>query len=381
MSEYIHRTLEEYLKNAKPPKAHLIYGARQVGKSSLLRHLFEGKSYEWMTGEASSTSERLNFDTDQDVRDFLNAYKIIIIDEAQFVENIGRSIKRMVDQKTDTLLFLTGSSSLNLIKGVKESAVGRIDFHTLFPLSVREMLEAKSKDWIKKNLERILILGCYPDVIANFDDPLDTLSQYMLDYVNSILLQDIYQLGGIRKPSSLINLLRILAASVGSQISYDSLAKETGMYKETVERYLDLLEQNFVIFRVNSYANNITNELKKSKKIFFFDNGVRNALLDNFGQFSLRPDKGALFENFVAAELYKLHSYQRDRVHLYFWRTTQGKEIDFLEVKDQQILRAIECKSSKNAKLSPCVRFTSTYGVDRTLVTPDSLLKILLPPL
>lgn len=379
MSEYIYRTLEAHLKNARPPKAHLIYGARQVGKSSLLRHLLENKRYEWITGESPSTSQRLNFDSEQDVLDFLNAYKIIVIDEAQFVENIGRCIKRMVDQKTDALIFLTGSSSLKLIKGVQESAVGRIEFHTLFPLSIGELVEAKSKDWVRKNIERLLVLGSYPEVIDNFDEDADTLSQYMLDYVNGIFLQDIYQLAEIRKSNSLMNLLRILAASAGSQITYDNLARETGMHKETVERYLDLLEQNFVIFRVNSYANNIANELKKSKKIYFFDNGVRNALLDNFSQFSLRTDKGALFENFVASELYKIHSYQRDRVHLYFWRTTQGKEIDFLEVKDQKIIQAIECKSSKNAKLHSCDQFTSAYGVERTVVTPENIFEIFPP--
>ena len=379
MSEYIHRILEEYLKKVRPPKAHLIYCARQVGKSSLLRHLLENQRYEWLTGESPSTSQRLNFDTEQDVLDFLNAYKIIVIDEAQFVENIGRCIKRMVDQKTSVLIFLTGSSSLKLIKGVQESAVGRIEFHTLFPLSVSELVKDKSKDWVKKNLERMLVLGSYPEVISNFDEDADTLSQYMLDYVNGVFLQDIYQLAEIRKSNPLMNLLSILAASVGSQITYGGLARETGMHKETIERYLDLLEQNFVIFRVNSYANNITNELKKSKKIYFFDNGVRNALLDNFSQFSLRTDKGALFENFIASELYKMHSYQRDRTHLYFWRTAQGKEIDFLEVKDQKILRAIECKSSKNTKLHSCEKFTAAYGVERTVVTPENIFQILLP--
>lgn len=379
MSEYIYRILEDRLKKAQPPKAHLIYGARQVGKSSLLRHLLENQRYEWITGESPSTSQRLNFDTEQDVLDFLNAYKVIVIDEAQFVGNIGRCIKRMVDQKTDALIFITASSSLKLIKGVQESAVGRIEFHTLFPLSVSELVKDKSKDWVKKNLERMLVLGSYPEVISNFDEDADTLSQYMLDYVNGVFLQDIYQLAEIRKSNPLMNLLSILAASVGSQITYGGLARETGMHKETIERYLDLLEQNFVIFRVNSYANNITNELKKSKKIYFFDNGVRNALLDNFSQFSLRTDKEALFENFIASELYKMHSYQRDRTHLYFWRTAQGKEIDFLEVKDQKILRAIECKSSKNARLHSCEKFTATYGVERTVVTPENIFQILLP--
>ena len=200
----------------------MIYGTRQVGKSSLLRHLLENQRYEWITGESPSSSQRLNFDTEQDVLDFLNAYKVIVIDEAQFVENIGRSIKRMVDQKTNALIFLTSSSSLKLIKGIQETGVGCIEFHTLFPLSVCELVKDKSKDWVRKNIERMLVLGSYPEVISNFDETADTLSQYMLDYVNGVFLQDIYQLAEIRKSNPLMNLLSILAASVGSQITYQT---------------------------------------------------------------------------------------------------------------------------------------------------------------
>lgn len=372
MNRYIPRTLEKALASASPSRAYMLYGARQVGKTSLLRHLLANKNVEWLTGESSTDRERLQFDTQQDLIDFLGTHPVIVIDEAQYVDGIGQSVKRMVDQHSDSLIFLSGSSSLKLARGVKESAVGRLDFLTLFPFSVEELIEAKSWDWFRVNFERLLIAGSYPDIIDSFNEEIDSLAYRLLHYVNGVFLQDIYELGGIRKPSTLKHLLKLLANSVGSQVSYDGLARETGLSKQTVMNYLDLLEQNFVVFRVDSYARNIATELKKSKKIYFFDNGVRNALLDKFSPFSMRDDSGALFENFVAAELYKRHSYRRDRTHLHFWRTAQGQEIDFLEVKDGEIQRAIECKVSKNAKVKSDESFRNAYGVSRIVVTPES---------
>ena len=372
MKNYIPRTLEKSLTSVSPSRAYMLYGARQVGKTSLLRHMLANQNVEWLTGESSTDRERLQFDTQQDLIDFLKAYKVIVIDEAQYVDGIGQRIKRMIDQHSDSLIFLSGSSSLKLAKGVKESAVGRLDFMTLFPFSVEELVNAKSWDWFRLNFERLLIAGSYPDVVNHFSDDIDSLAYRLLHYVNGVFLQDIYELGGIRKSSTLKHLLRLLATSVGSQISYDGLARDTGLSKQTVVNYLDLLEQNFVIFKLDSFARNIATELKKSKKIYFFDNGVRNALLDKFSPLSRRDDGGALFENFVAAELYKQHSYRKDRTHLYFWRTAQGQEIDFLEVKDDKVQRAIECKLSKNAKVKSDTAFRNAYGVERTVVSPET---------
>ena len=176
MKNYIPRTLEKSLTSVSPSRAYMLYGARQVGKTSLLRHMLANQNVEWLTGESSTDRERLQFDTQQDLIDFLKAYKVIVIDEAQYVDGIGQSIKRMIDQHSDSLIFLSGSSSLKLAKGVKESAVGRLDFMTLFPFSVEELVNAKSWDWFRLNFERLLIAGSYPDVVNHFSDDIDSLA-------------------------------------------------------------------------------------------------------------------------------------------------------------------------------------------------------------
>lgn len=377
---YIQRELQPQITRETPPKAVVIFGARQIGKTTLLTELSQyEKSVRWFNGDLITDHRQLQFSSSTDVELTLRQADTIIIDEAQRFPNIGLILKQLVDVNVRLNLgkkiFATGSSSLELAKGVKESAVGRLVHRQMWPLSISEIAAAKGWGEISQNIERLMIYGTYPAV---FTDP-DHAESTLRNYCDGVLYKDLFALAGIRQNEKFMHLVKLLAYNVGSEVNYDNLARDTGLSRTTVADYLQLLEQCFIIKICPSFSRNLSNELKKGKKVYFCDNGVRNAIIGDFSPMVARPsqDGGALWENFFFMERVKLHSIRNDFTDMYFWRTTSNNphELDFLEVKNERI-RAFECKLSSSAKARPG-KFTTAYpGAPIDTVTPDDLMRL-----
>lgn len=377
---YIQRELQPQITRETPPKAVVIFGARQIGKTTLLTELSQyEKSVRWFNGDLITDHRQLQFSSSTDVELTLRQADTIIIDEAQRFPNIGLILKQLVDVNVRLNLgkkiFATGSSSLELAKGVKESAVGRLVHRQMWPLSISEIAAAKGWGEISQNIERLMIYGTYPAV---FTDP-DHAESTLRNYCDGVLYKDLFALAGIRQNEKFMHLVKLLAYNVGSEVNYDNLARDTGLSRTTVADYLQLLEQCFIIKICPSFSRNLSNELKKGKKVYFCDNGVRNAIIGDFSPMLARPsqDGGALWENFFFMERVKLHSIRNDFTDMYFWRTTSNNphELDFLEVKNERI-RAFECKLSSSAKARPG-KFTTAYpDAPIDTVTPDDLMRL-----
>lgn len=377
---YIQRELQPQITRETPPKAVVIFGARQIGKTTLLTELSQyEKSVRWFNGDLITDHRQLQFSSSTDVELTLRQADTIIIDEAQRFPNIGLILKQLVDVNVRLNLgkkiFATGSSSLELAKGVKESAVGRLVHRQMWPLSISEIAAAKGWSEISQNIERLMIYGTYPAV---FTDP-DHAESTLRNYCDGVLYKDLFALAGIRQNEKFMHLVKLLAYNVGSEVNYDNLARDTGLSRTTVADYLQLLEQCFIIKICPSFSRNLSNELKKGKKVYFCDNGVRNAIIGDFSPMVARPsqDGGALWENFFFMERVKLHSIRNDFTDMYFWRTTSNNphELDFLEVKNERI-RAFECKLSSSAKARPG-KFTTAYpDAPIDTVTPDDLMRL-----
>lgn len=377
---YIQRELQPQITRETPPKAVVIFGARQIGKTTLLTELSQyEKSVRWFNGDLITDHRQLQFSSSTDVELTLRQADTIIIDEAQRFPNIGLILKQLVDVNVRLNLgkkiFATGSSSLELAKGVKESAVGRLVHRQMWPLSISEIAAAKGWGEISQNIERLMIYGTYPAV---FTDP-DHAESTLRNYCDGVLYKDLFALAGIRQNEKFMHLVKLLAYNVGSEVNYDNLARDIGLSRTTVADYLQLLEQCFIIKICPSFSRNLSNELKKGKKVYFCDNGVRNAIIGDFSPMVARPsqDGGALWENFFFMERVKLHSIRNDFTDMYFWRTTSNNphELDFLEVKNERI-RAFECKLSSSAKARPG-KFTTAYpDAPIDTVTPDDLMRL-----
>lgn len=377
---YIQRELQPQITRETPPKAVVIFGARQIGKTTLLTELSQyEKSVRWFNGDLITDHRQLQFSSSTDVELTLRQADTIIIDEAQRFPNIGLILKQLVDVNVRLNLgkkiFATGSSSFELAKGVKESAVGRLVHRQMWPLSISEIAAAKGWGEISQNIERLMIYGTYPAV---FTDP-DHAESTLRNYCDGVLYKDLFALAGIRQNEKFMHLVKLLAYNVGSEVNYDNLARDTGLSRTTVADYLQLLEQCFIIKICPSFSRNLSNELKKGKKVYFCDNGVRNAIIGDFSPMVARPsqDGGALWENFFFMERVKLHSIRNDFTDMYFWRTTSNNphELDFLEVKNERI-RAFECKLSSSAKARPG-KFTTAYpDAPIDTVTPDDLMRL-----
>ena len=377
---YIQRELQPQITRETPPKAVVIFGARQIGKTTLLTELSQYEnSVRWFNGDLITDHRQLQFSSSTDVELTLRQADTIIIDEAQRFPNIGLILKQLVDVNVRLNLgkkiFATGSSSLELAKGVKESAVGRLVHRQMWPLSISEIAAAKGWGEISQNIERLMIYGTYPAV---FTDP-DHAESTLRNYCDGVLYKDLFALAGIRQNEKFMHLVKLLAYNVGSEVNYDNLARDTGLSRTTVADYLQLLEQCFIIKICPSFSRNLSNELKKGKKVYFCDNGVRNAIIGDFSPMVARPsqDGGALWENFFFMERVKLHSIRNDFTDMYFWRTTSNNphELDFLEVKNERI-RAFECKLSSSAKARPG-KFTTAYpDAPIDTVTPDDLMRL-----
>jgi len=330
-------------------KALIIIGPRQVGKTTLVRQISQKlhKKTLWLTGDDPETRALLDHISLARLQNLLGQNEVVVVDEAQRFTNAGLMLKLITDHLPQLQLFVTGSSSLDIAAQTKESLTGRkIEFH-LYPLSFTEMCDHHGYLTERSLLEHRMLYGYYPEVVQQ-EHP--QAQKILNDLSDGLMYKDLLTLDQIKKPSLLVKLLQALALQLGSEVRYLEVAQTIGADPLTVERYIDLLEQSFVLFRLPSLSRNARNEIKKGRKIYFYDNGIRNAILKNFSPLALRNDTGALWENFLLAERMKRNAYADFFCNTYFWRTTAQQEIDYVEEANGR-LSAFEFKwqAKKNA--------------------------------
>ena len=374
-NEMIRRQLQDVIEARMfAGKAIIVIGARQVGKSTLFNMVLEGRKEPalQLNCDEPEVQEMLSAMNTQELKLLIGQNKILVIDEAQRVENIGMTLKRITDNFPDVQLLVIGSSSFELQNKLNEPLTGRKFEYHLFPLSTGELLNAQGLLSVKQTLESRLIFGSYPDIFNHQDDAKDLL--YNLS--NSYLYKDLLNLESVRRPALLGKLLTALALQVTSEVSYNELAQTVGTDNKTVEKYIDLLEKCYIIFKLNGFSRNLRTELKRAKKFYFYDNGIRNAILQNFAPLALRQDVGALWENFFISERIKANQYAGRYVNSYFWRTNQQQEIDYIEECDGQF-SLFEMKwNPKRANTQFPNTFLTAYDVkEKAIVTPENWLE------
>ncbi len=345
------------LKRMHTGKAIMLIGARQTGKTTLLRELIKGEDQVlWFNGDELETRTLFNNITIAQLRTYIGQNKIVVVDEAQRIENIGLKMKLITDNFPDIQLIITGSSSFELANKVNEPLTGRKWEYNLFPLSFAELAMHYGVFEAQKQLPVRLVFGCYPDVVCHAGDERAILSQL----TNSYLYRDILEWERIKHPDKLVRLMQALAYQVGSEVSYNELSQLVQLDRSTIEKYINLLEQTQVLFRLPSFSRNLRNELKASRKIYFYDNGIRNALIGNYADMAMRQDAGQLWENYMISELRKKRHYGEAYCNTWFWRTTQQQEIDYLEESDGKLV-AYEFKWNPAKKTRISKTFLNAY--------------------
>ncbi|MEE0996751.1 MAG: ATP-binding protein [Paludibacteraceae bacterium] len=338
----------QVVKRIKPQKVMLIYGPRRVGKTLLLREIFnefEGKKL-LLNGESSDTVRMLSDRSISNYKHLFADVSLLAIDEAQHIPEIGMKLKLMVDEIPGLAIVATGSSSFDLQNQAGEPLVGRSTRFMLTPFSIKEINKQQSTFQTITNIDQYLVYGFYPELIS-IDSGAEQ-ARYLTEIVDSYLLRDILAIDGVKNAQKMHDLLRLVAYQVGSEVSTDELGKQLGVSRNTAERYLDLLQKVFVLYRLGGYSKNLRKEVVKSSKWYFQDNGIRNAVLNDFRPFADRSseERGALWENFIIGERMKRKHNNLSNINLYFWRTYDQQEIDLIE-EDGEIITAYEIKSGK----------------------------------
>ena len=355
ISRIIEKQIENYLFKGK---AILLTGPRQSGKTTLMEALLARQEQAVITfnGDEADIRELLSNTTSTRLRSIIGEHKIVFIDEAQRIPNIGITLKLFTDQLKDVQIIASGSSAFDLADQTNEPLTGRKFEFQLFPLSFKEMVSHHGLIEEKRLLEHRLVFGYYPEIITS-----PGMEKKLLKLLSeSYLYKDLLMLEQIKKPSLLDKLLKALALQIGNEISNNELAQLTGADSGTIEKYIDLLEKVFVIFRLPAYSGNVRNEIKKGKKIYFWDNGIRNAVIGNYNLLNSRTDVGALWENYVISERIKHLKYTEMDRATHFWRTTQQQEIDYIEDTGDKLL-AFEIKWNPKAKAKFPLTFTKAY--------------------
>ena len=354
----ITRTIEQNIQDDLfKRKAIIILGARQVGKSTLLKSIFlKRDNVLWLDAEDSDLNLVFKDATSKRLELFFGKNTIVIIDEAQKIEHIGSKLKLITDHLPNIQVIATGSSAFELRDKLNEPLTGRKFEYQLYPLSFKEMVDKNGLLDEIRMLPHRLVFGYYPEVVTTQHDE-ERLLRLLSD---SYLYKDILLYKGIRKPEKMLELLKLLAWQIGNQVNNHELANTLGMKSETVEDYINLLEQSFVIYKLNSYSSNQRAELKKSKKIYFNDLGIRNALINDFRPIEVRNDKGNLFENFIINEIRKKNQYERTYYNLYFWRSLQQQELDLILEKNNA-LQTFEIKWNVKNKAKMNKTFQGFY--------------------
>lgn len=352
-------------------KAVLVVGPRQCGKSTLVEAMLPTLGNEWLylNGDDADVRSILTNTTATRLKAIIGKHKIVFIDEAQRVQNIGLTLKLITDQLKDVQVIATGSSAFELSSEVNEPLTGRKYEFMLYPLSFGEMVQHHGLLNEKRLIEHRMTYGYYPEIVTKPGEEKELLKLL----AGSYLYKDLLMLEQVKKPQVLEKLLQALALQLGSEINYHELGQTVGSDSKTVDKYINLLEKAYVVFRLPALNRNVRNEIKKGKKVYFYDCGIRNAIINNFKLPAARSDMGALWENFTVSERVKFLQYRQQDVKHYFWRTTQQQEIDLIEENDNQ-LKAFEFKWNVNKK----VRFPQTFidnypGATTFSISPENV--------
>ena len=368
----IERTQESAIKSLiGSNKAIILMGARQVGKSTLLHSLLDGdESVLWLNGDDDDVRDMFRIISSTRLKAIVGNRKTVVIDEAQRIEDIGLRLKLITDQLPGVQVIATGSSSFELSSKVNEPLTGRKRELKLFPLSFRELVSHTSFLEEHRMIPHRLIYGYYPEVVCSPSNEKVVLKEL----TDSYLYRDLLSFDTLRKPDVIVRLLKAMALQIGSQVSYNELSSLLGLSSKTVEKYLDILEKSYIIFRLGSFSRNMRNELKLSRKIYFWDLGIRNAVIGNMAPLENRNDTGALWENFLIAERMKNNSYSNSFAQSYFWRTKDQSEIDYLEEEDGG-LSAYEFKWNPAKSKTKCpASFAAAYPSSTyKVITPDNI--------
>lgn len=373
----IKRTLENTLKDYLfRNKAIILLGPRQTGKTTLLNQILKDYVLETLVldGDDPITQQILTRPNTQQLKQIIGSNRIVLIDEAQRIKDIGITSKIIVDQIKDVQLLLSGSSSFELSQSTHEPLTGRKWSFQLWPISWEEWQNHIGYLEAEQDLENRLVFGLYPDVLNNRENS----TKVLRELTDSYLYKDVLMYGNLKKPEEIQKLLRALSFQVGSEVSYRELGEITGLDSKTVERYISVLEQAFVLFRLPSFSRNLRNEIKAGRKIYFYDNGIRNSVIGQLQHFPVRQDKGALWENFLMSERQKYLSYQSSYAQSYFWRTTQQQEIDYIEEADGK-LAAFEFKWNDRRKVKFSKTFTGNYSAMTKIVNRGNFREFIMP--
>lgn len=370
------KQLENLERLVLPGKVVVIYGARRVGKTTLIKKYLE-KTHEdclFVDGDDIVVQEFLGSQSINKLRDFVGHHSLLVVDEAQHVNKIGLNLKLIVDHLPDIRIIATGSSSFDLAKDVGEPLTGRKSVLLLYPLAQMEISKTEARHETEGNLETRLIYGSYPEVILTRDNV--RRQEYLREIVSSYLFKDLLALDGLRYANKLVRLLQLLAFQIGKEVSLPELGGQLGMSKNTVERYLELLEKVFVIHRLAGFSRNLRKEITKSQRYYFLDNGIRNALVQNFNPISIRNDLGELWENYIMVERMKKREYLRQPCNMYFWRTYDKKEIDLVEEREGKLF-GYEIKWRKTDKRAPGIWRKTYPDAGFTVIHRDNYLEFI----
>ena len=361
----IQRLLENTIRQKEGTgKAIVIVGSRQVGKTTLLKQMFsERDDLLWYNGDEADIQQLFATLTSTRMQALASNKKTLIIDEAQRISDIGLKLKIIVDNIPELQVIVSGSSDFELANKINEPLTGRKWEYKMFPLSFKEMVDHHGVINEKRMLSHRLVYGYYPEIVSNPGNEFELLKQL----TDSFLYKDILNWERIQKPDKLIQLLQALAFQVGSQISYNEIGQICSLDSKTVEKYIQLLEKTFIVFRLGSFKRNLRNELKTSKKVYFYDNGIRNALIANLNNIESRNDAGALWENFIISERIKHINYTNQWINYWFWRTKDQKEIDFIEESGGQIT-GYEFKFNPNSKGRVPASFKKAYPDSQVII-------------
>lgn len=355
-------------------KAIVLIGPRQVGKTTLLNSILKDKPHLFLDGDDPTVRNILqNINTEQ-LKTVIGNHNLVFIDEAQRIENIGVTLKILTDQFKNVQLLVSGSSAFEIKNLINEPLTGRKWQYHLFPISWEEFENDLGHLKAMQQLEQRILFGMYPDVITNLGEEIEILRTLS----DSYLYKDILAFHTIKKPEILEKLLQALAYQIGQEVSYNELSQLLGIDKNTVSTYIDILVNNYVVFKLSSFSKNLRNEIKRNQKIYFYDTGIRNAVINDFRPINSRQDKGVLWENFLINERLKRNSYHKHLSKSYFWRTTSQQEIDYIEVLHDDV-SAFEFKWSRKTKVKTPKSFENSYNTTVNIINSSNFTDFLKP--
>ncbi|SMO69757.1 ATP-binding protein [Gracilimonas mengyeensis] len=358
----IKRQLTEQLKNRLfEGRALVVIGPRRVGKTTLINELLKATDAHvlFLDGDDPTVRRLLDEPNTEQIRQIIGENKVIFVDEAQRISSIGLTAKIITDQFKEKQLILSGSSAFDLNNSLQEPLTGRKWTYNLFPISWNEWQQHVGYVKAEQDIENRLVYGFYPEVLNNPEQPREILAEL----VDSYLYKDILNYAGIRKPDIIQKLVQAIAHQVGQEVVHKELADLVGLDPKTVSNYIDILEKAFVLFRLPAFSKNVRNEIKKNQKIYFYDNGIRNAVIHDYDPLQGRTDLGGLWENFLVSERLKQLRYERKPAKMHFWRTKQQQEIDYVEISGKQIY-AYEFKWNPKRNIHFPKTFTKNYQAD-----------------